>query len=107
MEIVVSGDLSLSWRPREGLMVYAKYARAFKYADRWTLSLPYACTDARYERFDEAPPPLELSGGAITSVDLSGEPARRVKTRLHGSTGMINGIPGDPRSWGTTLEVMF
>ncbi|TCO78572.1 TonB-dependent receptor [Chromatocurvus halotolerans] len=279
----VSGDISLSYRPREGLMLYANYARAFKSAglnlsgiptvveglpalefaqvdpeivdlvelgarltlddgqlslssavfhdriedyqtnvvngaagllrgflanadrveisgleleatmnpaDSWTLALGYAYTDAEYASFAEAPPPLELSGGGISSVDLSGEPLPgvskhaitadlemrrpvdlgfgptsaflRVNARYRsrwssspsasgfmwvddntlvnatlgvdlgsnatlslwgrnvfdekymtllsdqgGSTGMINGIPGDPRSWGATLEVLF
>ncbi|HBO11995.1 MAG TPA: TonB-dependent receptor [Halieaceae bacterium] len=279
----VSGDLSLSWRPRDGLTLYANYARAFKSpglnlsgiptgldglpalefarvdpetvdhielgarvtldegrislssavfhdrvsdyqtnvvngaagllrgflanaeevritgleldatirpTDSWTLNLAYAYTDARYEKFDEAPPPLELSGGGINSVDLSGEPLPgvsrhaltadlelrrpvdlgfgptsaflRMNARYRsewssspsasefmwvdgntlvnatvgvdlgpsttlslwarnlfdedymqllsdqgGSTGMINGIAGDPRTWGATLEVAF
>ena len=41
--------------------------------DSLSLYLNAAYTDARYESFDNAPPPVELSGGAVQFVDISGK----------------------------------
>ncbi len=56
-EVVVQGiELDSSWRATDNLNLYANIAY----------------TDAKYERFTQAPPALEDSGGAILQVDASG-----------------------------------
>ncbi len=56
-EVVVQGvEFDGSWRVNDNFSLYSNVA--------WT--------DAKYESFTEAPPPLELSGGAIGFVDASG-----------------------------------
>lgn len=78
-EVVVQGvEFDGSWRVNDNLSLYGNVA--------WT--------DAKYESFTEAPPPLELSGGAIGFVDASG-------TRLPGisewaaSFGGEYALPGE------------
>ena len=72
-EVVVQGvELDTSWRATENLNLYANIAY----------------TDAKYERFTQAPPALEDSGGAIGQVDASG-------TRLPGVSDWAASFGGE------------
>lgn len=72
-EVVVQGiELDSSWRATDNLNLYANIAY----------------TDAKYERFTQAPPALEDSGGAIGQVDASG-------TRLPGVSDWAASFGGE------------
>ena len=72
-EVVVQGvELDTSWRATDNLNLYANIAY----------------TDAKYERFTQAPPALEDSGGAIGQVDASG-------TRLPGVSDWAASFGGE------------
>jgi iron complex outermembrane receptor protein len=72
-EVVVQGvELDSSWQVNDQFNLYGNVAY----------------TDAKYERFTEAPPPLELSGGAIGTVDASG-------TRLPGVSDWAASFGGE------------
>jgi len=72
-EVVVQGvELDSSWQATDRLNLYANIAY----------------TDARYERFTQAPPALEDSGGAIGQVDASG-------TRLPGVSDWAASFGGE------------
>ncbi len=72
-EVVVQGvELDTSWRATNNLNLYANLA----------------FTDAKYERFTQAPPALEDSGGAVLQVDASG-------TRLPGVSDVAASFGGE------------
>jgi iron complex outermembrane recepter protein len=56
----------------EVLVQGAEFDGSWQVNDQFNLYGNLAYTDGKYESFTEAPPPLELSGGAIGFVDASG-----------------------------------